>query len=156
MNGNGYKTKESNNGKDIALALITNPIDEVTLAVGYMAEDVALSSFQLDGLVKKLTAMGAYKFSDPLSGLVFVESASQQDSKEGGYSVGGQAEILDKTNLFGRYDSFNHGGADYIANIVGVEYNWGSNVKLAIDYQADTKNGADNSDKIYLHTRVKW
>jgi len=161
MNGEGYKSAEANQGKDLGVTLMTEPVrwgekDFVTVALGYLVEDVPLSTFNLNGLAKKLTAMSAYNFTVPAPGIVFVEYANQQDANVGGYCFGGQYQVLDQTNLFGRYDSYKKSGSDYAQQIYGIEYLWGSNTRLALDYQHETKGSADNAKKIYLHSEVKW
>jgi len=160
MNGNGYKISESNSGKDIGINLNSEPLfwgekDKVTVGIGYLVED-AFDSTSFGGLVQKATAMAAYEFSAPSSGLVFGEYYTAKNSTDGGASVGGQYQVVTDTNLFGRYDNYKKSGSDYNLLIAGVERNWGSNVKIALDYQLQNKNSAEDSKKLYVHTRVKW
>ncbi|NQU17696.1 MAG: hypothetical protein HQ564_06470 [Candidatus Saganbacteria bacterium] len=155
MNGSGYKDAETNTGKDVGLTLKLVPLmwgkkDYVTTAIGYLVEDVP------DGLAKKLTAMTSYQFSKPRKGIVFVEYASQADSATGGIAIGGQYQIISDTNIFGRLDNYKKSGSDYVQNIVGAEYSWGENVKLALAYTNETKDGAVNAKKVGVYSRVKW
>ncbi|MEA3493513.1 MAG: hypothetical protein U9R38_03895 [Candidatus Margulisiibacteriota bacterium] len=161
MNGSGYKKAESNGGKDIGLTLKTEPVrwgkkDYITTAVGFLVEDVPLSSLDTSGLAKKATAMVSYAFSKPAKGIAYAEYANQLESTNGGLSVGGQYQVCQDTNAFARIDNYKKSGSDYVLRIAGVEYNWGKNVKLALDYQHETKNSADNSKKVAIHTRIKW
>jgi hypothetical protein len=128
----------------------------VTLAGGVAIEDLTLSSFNTSDAAKKLTAMASYAFTKPGKGIVFGEYANQLEAQNDGYSIGGQYEVLTDTNLFARLDGFKKSGDDYAQNILGVEYNWGKNVKIALDYQHETKNSADKSKIIAIHSRVKW
>ncbi|MBU0671876.1 MAG: hypothetical protein KJ732_02480 [Candidatus Margulisbacteria bacterium] len=158
MNGAGYKSAETDSLKNAALTLVAEPVEGVTAAVGYAIEGIPLSKLDTSSAAKKLTAMTAYNFNIPASGLVFVEYANNTDSSTtpGGTSIGGQYEILDSTNLFGRIDNYKKSGSAYVYNIYGIEYNWGSNIKLALDYRNETKDGAEYNNVIAIDTRVKW
>lgn len=161
MNGSGYKSAENNAGKDIGLTLKMKPVawgkkDYVTIAAGGLIEDMGLTSFNFSDCTKKLSAMGAYNFTKPIKGILFAEYANQLESETGGIAVGGHVQVAPDTNLFGRVDSYNKSGDQYSQQIVGVEYNWGKNVKLALDYHLETKNSAEDTAQVAIHTRVKW
>jgi hypothetical protein len=160
MNGSGYKSGESNSGKDLGLRLDSVVTDfdgnKVTVGLGYLAEDVSLSFPKLDGIVKKATVMAAWQFSFPADGLLFAEYANQLESSNGGLSVGGQYMVLEDVNLIGKLDNFKNSGVEYQWQVLGLEYLWGKNLKLALDYQNETKDGKDNARTINLHSEVKW
>lgn len=160
MNGAGYKSAETDTLKNLALTLKVVPVmwdkkNKLTVAAGYVYEGLDLSSFDTGAATKKLTAMAGYNFS---RGILFVEYANNSASSAtpGGTSVGGQYQLLANTNLFGRIDNYKKSGSDYVYNIAGVEYNWGKNVKLALDYRNEIKAGAEFNKVIAVNTRVKW
>jgi hypothetical protein len=158
MNGAGYKAQESDSLKNAALTLKFHPVKSVTTAVGYAVEGIPLSKLDFSGAAKKLTAMAAYNFSKPAEGIVFVEYAnnSESSSTPGGISIGGQSQVLADTVLFGRVDNYKKYSSDYVYNLYGFEYNWGKNVKLAIDYRNETKDGAPWNNVLALNSQVKW
>ena len=41
-------------------------------------------------------------------------------------------------------------------DIVGLEYKWGSNIRMALDWQAGTTGDDVVTKKISLHSEVKW
>lgn len=166
VNGEGYKKEEANGGKDVALTLKMEPMrwgkkDYVITAVGYMVEDMGLRNFDMTGKTKHLTAMAAYHFSKP-GGVVFVDYSDKAEGEEGGTSIGGQYKILPDTYVFGRLDNWKgnakDSGSDTQNTICGVEYNWGKNVKIALNYQheRDLTNSTDDEKLLQLSTRVKW
>lgn len=162
VNGEGYKAGESssNPGKDLAVTLKTTPLwfdvkDLVTVAIGGMIEDISLSKFDFSAPKKDFTAMLAYEFTRHGEGVVFAEYACQ-DASTYGASLGGQIGLIADVNLLVRYDSYKKAKVDYIQYIGGLEYLWGSNIRLALDYQHELKGSADNSKKLSLHTSVKW
>src|SRR3989339_694943 len=159
MNGADYKSAETNTSKNIALKIKAQPFawdkNKVTVAAGYVYEGLDLSSFNTGTATKKLTAMAALNFA---RGILFAEYANNADSSTtpGGTSVGGQYELVGNTNLFGRLDNYKKSGSNYVYTIAGLEYNWGKNVKLALDYRNETKDGADYNNVMAVNTRVKW
>lgn len=161
INGSGYKDPENDGRKDIALTLKTasGSLDQqgmLTAALGLAIEDLALSRPDFAGAVRKFTAMTSFAFARPAKGLVFVEYAGQMESSNGGFSVGGNYEMFSDTSVFGRIDGYRTAVDDYARNIIGVEYNWGENIRIAFDCQHEVKNRVDYNKAIALHTCVQW
>jgi hypothetical protein len=104
--------------------------------------------------------MAAWNFSVPRKGILMGECFWGNPGKQG-YSIGGQFEVLPSTNIFGRYDAYNIVDTsvstnDKNFNVVGLEYLWGSNLRLAADVQNDITNGAVVSNVYAFHSEVKW
>ncbi len=161
MNGEGYKKAETNPQKDIGLTVKLDPIvwdkyNKITTAFGAYLENYDFRKVSLSGLTKKTSAMITYQFSAPRDGVVFVEYANQYRSINDGFSFGGQYSIIDNANIFGRIDSFKKASDDYALSIVGLEYVYNKYVKLALDFQNETKNKIDQSRMVALHSQVKW
>lgn len=161
MNGEGYKKRETNSQKDIGLRIAMEPVvwdkdNKIVTAFGAYLEDYDLKKLSFSGPTKKLSAMIAYQFSLPNKGILFVEHANQYKSANDGFSVGGQYGFVDSVNIFGRIDSMKKTNDDYSLSIVGLEYVYSKNVKLALDLQSETKNKIDQSRILALHALVKW
>ncbi|MBU0573186.1 MAG: hypothetical protein ABIJ26_08430 [Candidatus Margulisiibacteriota bacterium] len=162
MNGSGYKEAEGNPEKNFAIRLDSVPYSynsgKVTVGLGAYAQDVSINGGDNDGLFKSLNLMAAWDFSFPGNGRLFTEYA--RATKIEGLSAGGQYEFLPDWVVFGRIDSYDKdmskSGDTYGLNIYGVEYKWGKNIRLALDYQNETQKGADKTKILALHSEVKW
>jgi len=180
MNGEGYKKPEgdANGDKHLAVTIKTEPVrwgksDVVTSAIGWYVEDYPIKKDQNPAsrdLTNALTAMTSYAFTKPGKGLVFVEgylgnmvpaAPADKTTLASGVSIGGQYQLIPDVNAFGRFDNFDPDASfanmdKKLLTVFGVEYNWGANVKLALDWQNEQKDGVDQKKSINVHTRVKW
>jgi hypothetical protein len=161
MNGNGYKKAETNSGKEASINISAEPFDwgknaHLITALGYSLQDFSFSSFDINNSVRKISALAGYQYTGDKNGIIYLEYAGQVSSTEGGTSFGIIYGLNEASNLFGRYDHFNKAGDDYALQILGIDYDWSSNVRLALDYQYETRNLADNMKRLYLHSEVKW
>ncbi|MBU0762166.1 MAG: cell envelope integrity protein TolA [Candidatus Altiarchaeota archaeon] len=163
MNGNGYMLPEDNPEKNLALRLDTQPVyrdeyNNLTVGVGFYARDLSITGGENSDLFKALNVMGALQFESPSDGVIFAEYARATNQE--GMSFGGQYGVGENFALFGRLDNYDMdrstSGVDYTKSIYGIAYNWGENVKLALDYQNEQKNGADSVKIIGVHSQVAW
>ncbi|MGC8894332.1 MAG: hypothetical protein ACP5QG_05745 [candidate division WOR-3 bacterium] len=170
MNGEGFKSGEVNEFKDMAGRLSVFPLAGM--------RNPALSGFGIHGyyhkgkpgedMVRDRTILGAsYTFGDKLglmgSYLMAEYGASDEPAKSGGYSawawfdIGKLVTTTQSFGLFGRYDSFDPDDeADNDATsflIAGAYYNFANGWQLALDYQGKTPQNpeSDPTSTLYLH-----
>ena len=159
MNGPGYKKAEDNGYKDVAITFKANPLswgnkDKITAAVGLHLDDTGKP-----GQVSTTTVMAGWQFSQPANGILFAEYGAATDD-EIAFSVGGDYEVIPNVSLFARMDNYDpntqNSSDEKNLDIVGIEYNWGKNVKIAFDYQVGLTGGNEDVKTIAIHSRVKW
>ncbi|MBN2058197.1 MAG: hypothetical protein JW782_05335 [Candidatus Saganbacteria bacterium] len=161
MNGEGYKEGELNPGKDVALRLAFSSRNEATgqqftLAGGALIEDLRAFESVAPEPATKLTVMAAYQLPQPARLLLFIEYANQLSSPVGGTSLGGQIGLGPQLNLFVRVDRFRQVTGQQDLQVVGLEYPWGKDLKLALDYQREVHDGQAAAQLLSLHAQVNW
>jgi len=154
LNGTGYKAAETDGAKTVGLRLNSEIYPEVTVALG---SQVPVSSSGTGN--KVINALAAYKTKASAAYFEYLYGTGIS-----GYSLGGIYEILSGIKIFGRLDNYDPDRS--VANnqidrqLAGVSYDWGKNVKLALDYQSASYGSAASSNAgktvsyIYLHTLV--
>ncbi|MCX5726393.1 MAG: hypothetical protein NT030_04300 [Candidatus Saganbacteria bacterium] len=167
MNGTGDKKPEDNPQKNFAIRFGAEPFvfgenDKVTTSVGFYVKDYPVNGGETNDLFNVATALAAWEFSRPSRGLFFGEGfvGNASGLVSNGVSIGAQYELIPDVVLFGRIDS--HDPDSSISddlknlNILGIEYNWGKNIRIALDYQNDKLAGNDSSKTLNVHSEVKW
>jgi hypothetical protein len=179
MNGGGFKNDETsanNYGKTAAIRINTDAVrfsdkDKITAGVGYSVKEYPFevgSHQDYDKLESVLSVLAGWNFTSPASGVVFIEGFGKKNAGSNwnilstGMSLGGRYQIARDILLFGRIDNYQPSANDDISqeknlNIFGLEYDWGKNVRLALDQQLELKE-AHKKDKFTwnIHTEVKW
>lgn len=169
LNGTGYATNESDGKKAVAFRANSTVYDAGDLGkviVGAYAniESLTPSDLSFNGSNKQGGFSLGYQHDN---GKVFYEyiTGSKRNKKISGYSLGGTLDInktfgvLPGVGLFARMDSYtpDTSGAnnDKKKSFYGVTYDWGKDVKFALDMQnAQTGNGATTSI-VYLHSMIQ-
>lgn len=147
LNGSGYKSTETNSGKDIGLRLNSEVYPGVVLALGGQIKDVDSSSSG-NKLANVLVAYKAEAYKGYLEYL-YGQGAS-------GYSLGGICSLglLDRNlfayELFGRLDNYdpNRSTANDAKDrvILGASYALNKSVKFAADYVSTRYGSAASSN----------
>ena len=172
MNGSGFKAAETNPEKNFAVTFSGDPLtldksNKISAALGVYVKDVPVDGKspnhgETSDLYNSINGLAAWQFTNIGNGVLFAEYmlGNNAGSLSDGLSVGGQYEIWPSVNLLARVDDYDP-SADQsndhrVLDIFGVEYKWGTDVRMALDWQCETTGDAPVSKKTSLHTEVKW
>ena len=169
LNGTGYKAAESDSKKAYAMRVNTTAYDagdNGKVIVGAMVNvDGMNTSFDPSTSTKQGALELAYKHDLGAANFEYV-TGSKSGAKINGTSLGGIFNVgtalnfLPNLNLFARVDNYdpntNVANNEISRTFYGVTYDWGKDIKLALDQQtAQTGSGATTSI-LYLHTAVTF
>jgi hypothetical protein len=167
LNGTGYKAVESNSGKAVALRANTTAYDagdNGKAVVGAMLNVENLTSSLDPSSSNKQAALElAYKHDLGTANFEYV-TGSHSNKKIGGTSVGGIFNVgtalnfLPNLNLFARVDSYdpdaNAANNEIARTFYGVTYDWGKDIKIALDQQTSQTGSGAQTAILYLHTSI--
>lgn len=172
MNGSGFKNAETNPEKNIAVTFSGDPFvldktNKVTTALGVYVKDVPLDGKSVDhgetaDLYNSINGLVGWQFSNIGNGILFAEYfvANNAGGLSNGLSLGGQYEIYPDVNILARVDDYDPdmllGSDQKILDIIGLEYKWGANIRMALDWQAGTTGDEVATKKMSVHSEVKW
>ena len=169
LNGTGYKAAESDSKKAFAMRVNTTAYDagdNGKVIVGAMANvDGMNTSFDPSSSTKQGALELAYKHDLGAANLEYV-TGSKSGAKINGTSIGGIFNVgtafnfLPNLNVFGRVDNYdpntNAANNEISRTFYGVTYDWGKDIKIALDQQtAQTGSGATTAI-MYLQTSVTF
>ena len=169
LNGTGYKAAENDSKKAMAMRVNTTAYDagdNGKVIVGAMVNAEGLNSSLDPSTSNKQGAFElAYKHDLGAANFEYV-TGSHSNKKIGGSSIGGIFNVgtalnfLPNLNVFARVDNYdpdtNAANNEIARTFYGVTYDWGKDIKLALDQQtAKTGSGAQTAI-MYLHTSVTF
>lgn len=169
LNGAGYSASENNVQKDVGLRLNSTVFSSDNLGnviVGVFGNVKNAYGYQLDGTSRQAGGMLGWKndyatvYGEYVGGIGIGAGTSIS-----GGSMGAKYEVLSGINLFVRADSYNPDMTkpnDQIdRSFYGVTYDWGKDVKLALDMQtvtgaaAASTSAGKTSSTLNLQTMVQ-
>ncbi|MFA5113355.1 MAG: hypothetical protein WC529_03545 [Candidatus Margulisiibacteriota bacterium] len=169
LNGTGYATNESDGKKAVALRLNTTAYDagdngKVLLGAFGNVESLK-SDFSFNGSMKQAGLDLVYKHDLGAANLEYV-TGSKSSKKINGYSLGGIFNVgtalgfLPDLSLFARLDNYDPSAAasndEKKKTFYGVTYDWGKDVKLALDMQTAQTGSGTTTSILYAHSSITF
>ncbi|MDD5594178.1 MAG: hypothetical protein PHG97_05520 [Candidatus Margulisbacteria bacterium] len=169
LNGTGYKATESDSKKAVGLRVNTTAYDagdNGKVIVGAMANVEGLNtSFDPSTSNKQAALELAYKHDLGAANYEYV-TGSKSSKKIVGSSLGGIFNIgsafnfLPNLNVFARVDNYDPdttlANNEIARTFYGVTYDWGKDIKLALDQQTMQTGSGATTAILYLHTSVTF
>ncbi len=164
-NGSGYRSMDTNTAKDFGVRLNSDICKDeagTTLKLGVYGN--WKNQFVItDNNSKNAGAMLA--FVNKKWGTIYGEYL--RGTNLTGYSVGGfmylfadSSNFMSSYSIIGRIDRFDPSMStandDISRNVLGVSYDWGTNIKLAYDYQTSQIGAGSQSSKYSFHSLITF
>lgn len=168
LNGTGYATSESDSKKAVAarfnaIVYESESAGKVTLGVFGNVESLN-SSINLSGSNKQAGLGIGYQHELGRAYLEYV-TGSKSNKKVSGYSLGGVFDLggvfeaMRGYNLFARIDNYdpdtNASNNEKNKSFYGITYDWGKDVKMALDLQNSQTGNGSTTSIMYLHSMIQ-
>jgi hypothetical protein len=147
VNGAGYKSAETNRGKNINFRVDSEVYSGLSVALGGQIADIDNSGSG----AKLANALIAYKADQVKAYAEYLYGAGKSGYSLGGiFSLGSLSELLSGTKIFGRFDNYDPNRST--ANdqneriIAGVSQDLNKNVQIAADYVSTKYSSAAPSN----------
>ena len=147
VNGEGYKKIQKNDGLQYGLGATLEPIKGLSMRIYYGLNEC---SDNTQKNIQNLATFIGYKGKGFSLGTEYnrIENAQFRDGNNmNGFSIYGNLQLNQESDLYMRYDDCSNGSSSYIA---GVQWKLGKYVKLSPNFRLNHKDGYSDTYMGYI------